>query len=211
MFSTYVLTTDFFNNIATDINNTYNYIRTVDTNPSIQSTSNNGGHMQVTSINPNQQEAVVVATRWLTRVLETPTLELNATFPNECKSILYVGGNQKVTCNGSWQIDSEHIYLRGRSAQVDQFTRLSILAAIAGTTRAIEQPGMVDLISRKLITILQDSTRSIYNSIIASTHRPTRLAIDHQGLQIAAELNGRWLTTSGVPVEVSESWTIMDF
>lgn len=147
---------------------------------------------------------------WLLGLLDNPNLT-SPSLPQALRMYIYVDDIPRRLYHGGWQIDGDTLYLPGPSNNIDTFTRLSILSVIAGVTRAIEHPLVVEKITQQLVTIINESTQVIFNNVLTSTHKPERLAIDHVHLRIAAEMNGAWLMANGVPVEVDPSWTTIDF
>lgn len=166
--------------------------------------------MQVSSIPPNQEAVTEAATRWLLRVLDDPNMCLSM-LSSEIKGYLYIDGTPRTILYGSWQITSDSIYLPRAGGTVEPLSKLAILSAIASMTKASSNPVIVEKITQKLAILLNEATKSIYNSVITGTHRPSRLAIDLEGLQIAAELNNTWLLTNGAPAMVDDKWITMDF
>ena len=166
--------------------------------------------MQISAVPLDGDSIRATAVRWLDVLLASPDLT-GTTFPESIKYYLYVDGIPKRLIYGSWQVTGDHLYLPGRSSQIEPLTRLSILAAIAAITGASRTPSIVEKISQQLVTILNESTKTIYKSIITSPQAPSRLAIDQEHLLVAAEINNTWMLTSGAPVEVTDKWIIMDF
>jgi hypothetical protein len=166
--------------------------------------------MQITSVPPDQAALTAVAVRWLNRVLDDPGMNAS-TFPPELRMYLYVDGGLRLVAGGSWQITGDAIYLPNASRAVEPLTKLGVLAAIASVTKASQDPGVLAKITARLVTLLNEATLNVYSSIITSMQKPTRLAIDHEHLQVAAEINGTWLLTNGTPVEVTDKWITMDF
>jgi hypothetical protein len=134
-----------------------------------------------------------------------------STFPFELRTYLYVDGGLHLVSGGPWQITGDAIYLPNASRAVEPLTKLGVLAAIASATKASQDPMILEKITTRLVALLNEATVNVYGAIITSTQRPTRLAIDHENLQVAAEINERWLLTSGAPAEVTDKWITMDF
>jgi hypothetical protein len=134
-----------------------------------------------------------------------------STFPSELKGYLYVEGSLRLLISGNWQITADSIYLPGSSRAVEPITKLSVLAAIAAMTKASQDTNILARITQKLVILLNETAVNVYSSVITSTQKPTRLAINNETLQIAAEINGTWLLTSGISVEVTDKWITMDF
>jgi hypothetical protein len=166
--------------------------------------------MQITSVPPDQAALTARAVTWLSTVLDDPNMNKN-TFPPELKMYLYVDGTLRQVLGGTWQINADTIYLPNASRAVEPLTKLGVLAAIASATKASQDPVILAKITTRLVALLNEATVNVYGSIITSMQRPTRLAIDHENLQVAAEINERWLLTSGAPAEVTDKWITMDF
>jgi len=166
--------------------------------------------MQITSVPLNQAEVTERVTRWLMPILESPILNGNSP-PVEARCYIYVDGTPTMLVRGSWQISEGEIYMAGPSRSVEPLTKLTILSAIASHHKCTENPVVAEKIVQRLVTLLAESARSVYGNIITSLHRPTRLAINQQELQVAAEINDSWVLTNGAPVAVNDQWIIMDF
>lgn len=166
--------------------------------------------MLISSVPTDQAVVKAAAVIWLHRLLDHQDFYYSS-IPNEIKCYLYIDNTPRIVTFGSWQIDSTHVYLPGRSSSVEPLTKLSILAAIAAVTKANEDPEIIAKITSRLAVELNNATRSVYGSIVSSNQRPTRLAINHQELQVAAEINGTWVLTNGAPITVTGQWIIMDF
>ena len=150
------------------------------------------------------------ATQFLTRILDSPQLS-GWNIPISIRGVLYINNTPRLIHQGSWQLDESTIYLAGSASLVEPLTRIAILTAIANMTGAIENPTIVEKISARLSQAISEAVRSTYSGIVRSAQRPNRLAVNTALAQVAAEINGTWLTTSGAPVEVNNSWIIMDF
>lgn len=150
------------------------------------------------------------ATIFLTRILDSSTLS-GWSIPSSIKGVIYINNTPRHLAQGSWQIDGSVVYVASSSELVEPLTRIAILTAIANLTGVIENPAIVEKISTRLTQAISESVRSVYAGIVRSTQQPTRLAVNTVLAQVAAEINGSWFTTSGSPVEVNDSWIVMDF
>jgi len=166
--------------------------------------------MQITSVPLNQAEVTERVTRWLIPILESPTLD-GGSPPTEARCYIYVDNHPVVIIRGAWQIAEGEIYMAGASRSVEPLTKLTILSAIASHHKCTEDPLVAEKIVQRLVVLLAESAKSVYGNIITSLHRPTRLAINQQELQVAAEINGSWILTNGAPIAVNDQWIIMDF
>lgn len=163
------------------------------------------------SLQPNDPTSRLAnAKAWLTRILSTPALN-GVELPRDIKGYIYINDVPHTIARGTWQLDGSTCFVGNTSEQVDPLSRLAILTCIANMTGAIDDPAIVALIEGKLVSTISDSIRSVYHGFIKSTVNPNRLAIDQANNRIAAELNGGWYLTSGAPVEVNDSWIVMDF
>lgn len=163
------------------------------------------------SLQPNDPAPRLASAKaWLTRILSTPTLS-GVDLPRDLKGYIYINDVPHVLARGTWQLDGSTCFVGNASELVDPLSRLAILTCIANMTGAIDDPAIVALIEGKLVSTISDSIRSVYHGFVRSTVIPSRLAIDQSNNRIAAELNGGWYLTSGAPVEVNDSWIVMDF
>jgi len=165
-------------------------------------------HISLTPTDPTSR--LTSAKNWLARILNTPLLE-GAELPREIKGYIYINNIPLDLKRGSWVIDGSTCYVGSSSPTVEPLSRLAIITCIANLTGAIDDPAIVSLIERKLLTTISDSVRTVYHGFVKSTVNPSRLAIDQTNNRIAAELNGGWYLTSGSPVEVDHTWIVMDF
>lgn len=166
--------------------------------------------MDITLVPPNKPEQTSVMVTWLRRLLETPSLS-GHDLPNHVRGIIYIDQVPMYLTRGSWQISEDHIYLARTSGAVDSLTKLGVLAVVASLTHAKENPAIVELFSTRLVEEIKNLSRIVHSHLVTSPTRPTRLAIDQVNCRVAAEINGAWFLPGGTPIEVNESWIIMDF
>jgi hypothetical protein len=82
---------------------------------------------------------------------------------------------------------------------------------MAAATGATSDERVLNAISAKLVTLIRESTTSVYSSLVVSQITPKRLAVNLANCQVAAEINDRWALPGGAPAEVDASWITMDF
>lgn len=163
------------------------------------------------SLQPNDPAPRLASAKaWLTRILSTPTLS-GVDLPRDIKGYIYINDVPHQLARGAWVIGDGLCYIGNTNENVDPLTRLAVLTCIANMTGAIADPAIVALIEGKLVSTISDSVCSVYHGFMRSTVNPSRLAIDQFNNRIAAELNGGWYLTSGAPVEVDNTWIVMDF
>ena len=166
--------------------------------------------MQISTQIPDNTIRLRDATLWLTRILDSPTLS-GVDLPGTIKGYIYIDRVPHNLHYGTWTMDGTTLYLARSAANIEPLTRLAILACIANMTGANENPVIAEKLSTRLVQAVSESVRSVYNGLVTSINKPSRLAIDHVNCRVAAEMNGAWFTTSGVPVEVDSTWIVMDF
>ena len=168
--------------------------------------------MYISTVPPNMNEVASAAIVWLNRLLDDPRL-CGPNLPDYIRMHMYVNSTPRPVRFGTWQITDDTIYLprAGSDSVVHPLTKLAILSAIASHTGAIRDAGLVTKITTKLGLLLKEEALGTYSNVVRSHHKPSRLAIDQDNFQIAAEMDGRWLLPSGAPVEVGDKWITMDF
>ncbi len=166
--------------------------------------------MDISLVAPNRPELTNTTVIWLRRLLEQPSLS-GSDLPNGIRGYVYINQIPLALTRGSWTIDDNTIYLARTSGTVDSLTKLGILAVIAQLTHARENPGIIELFSTRMVEEIKNLTRVIHSHLIVSPTRPNRLAIDQVNCRVAAEINGAWFLPGGTPVEVDNSWIIMDY
>ena len=149
---------------------------------------------------------------WLMRILEAPTLS-GTELPSSIRMYLYIDGQYKHVSRGAWEINSDQIYLAKPSTSVSctPYIKLGILAAIAHFTGASEDPRIIEKLSARLVETIKENTLNVYSSIVRAGKKPSYIAIDQANAKIAAQLDGKWLSPSGAPVEIDPSWVVMGF
>lgn len=167
--------------------------------------------MRFSVSHPDKEALKGITIPFLTRVLDAPTLG-GIELPGGIRGYIYVDGRARHLVNGNWEVQDDVIYLARGTTRLDPFTKLGILGAIASLTGAVDEQVIIDKLSARLVQAIQESTVGIYASLLrVEAGRPTRLAIDQANCRVAAELNGAWHLSSGAPVEVDDTWIIMDF
>jgi hypothetical protein len=168
--------------------------------------------MYISSVPPNPAAIRAVATPWLHRLLDDPRM-CGTVAPEQVRGYLYIQETPRQIAYGTWQVGVDAIYLprAGNDPIVHPLTKLAIISAIAAMTGATSDPELVTKITTKLVVLLKEEAIGTYANIVRSYHKPSRLAIDQENYQIAAEMDGRWLLPSGAPTEVGENWITMDF
>ena len=166
--------------------------------------------MDISLVPPNRPELTSVTVTWLRRLLETPSLS-GVDLPTGIKGYIYINQIPMALVRGTWSISDDCIYLARTSGSVDSLTKLGILAAVASLSYARENPGIVELFATRMVEEIKKLTRVIHNHLVVSPTRPSRLAIDQVNCRVAAELNGAWFLPGGTPVEVDNTWIIMDY
>lgn len=150
-------------------------------------------------------------TNWITSLLLDPNFS-GADKPSSIKGYLYVNEVPMILQRGTWQITGDSIYLARTNSEVPNMTKLAIITAIASMTGILQNNTvLVERISTRLVEEIRLSTLAVHKLMLASTARPTRLAIDNIGCRVAAEMDGTWFLPGGAPVEVDSTWIIMNF
>ena len=170
-------------------------------------------HTMQLSLNPSNNSGIrESAITWLQDILNRPAFS-GIYIPENIKGYIYVNNEPRLLKQGGWEINNGtgYIALARNPGLVDNFTKLGILSCIANMTGVMQDPSIIELFSQKLVVCVTEVVRNLHGNIIRSNIPPTRLAIDQANYLVAAELNGSWHLTSGAPVEVTESWIIMDF
>lgn len=150
------------------------------------------------------------AMTWLTRLLEAPTLA-GTDIPSSIRGYIYIDDIPHQISPGTWQISDNIIYCGRNAGTVEPLTKLAILTCIANMTGALENTAIADKITARLTQVITDSARSVYAGFIRATQRPSRLAVDQVNCRVAVYLNDGWFLTNGTPVEVNDTWIVMDF
>ena len=165
------------------------------------------------SSRPRDREAQSIRARdWLLGVLNQPTLSGNGrSYPASLNTVIYIDETPRYVSNGYWAIASTGIQLPTEAGNVSPLERLTILAALASVHGATAFPEVTSKIIERLVDTMRTTTLSVYENLIDATARPSRIAINERTFQVAAELEGHWILTSGAPIEVDDSWIIMDF
>jgi len=168
--------------------------------------------MYISSVPPNPTAVAAAATPWLHRLLDEPRM-CGTGLPAVIRAYIYVSEQPHQLIYGSWQVAEGSIYLPRLAGDctVHPLTKLAILAALASYTGATNDATLVTKITTRLVGLLKEEAMGTYSNVVRSYTTPSRLAIDQDNYQIAAELNGRWLLPSGAPVEVNDKWITMDF
>ena len=167
--------------------------------------------MRISSVAPDPTHRITTVTNWLLPILTTPTL-IGRSFPTEAHCSIYVDGMSRLVMGGSWNVESTYIYAPQEAAsRVSLLDRLAILAAIAGATGAGQDPKIQEALATALVRMIRESAVSIHSSIVVSATPPTRMAINMNNAQLAAEVGGHWTLPGGAPVEVDNTWTTLDF
>lgn len=167
--------------------------------------------MEISIKPPDPDVHKPVITDFLNRVLDHP-LFYGPSKPLAIRGYLWINGAPRLLSDGSWQIGADAIYLSRPSEHVDQFTKLSIITGIASFTGVLEgNLELVQKISTRLTGLIRDHTQVVHSLMVSSTVKPSKLAVNQSTCQVAANINDGWFLPGGAPVEVDESWIIMDF
>lgn len=167
--------------------------------------------MQISSKHPNPEERTRIAKEWLLPILSNPNLDGSRNIPSCLMLPLYVNGEIRLLKGGYWQMDSVYIFLPLPSTNMHKLDKLSVLSAIAGAVGLTNDPAIQEKLIYRLTDIMKETSLTIYGNLVEATHHVSRLAIHPETCQVAAEVGGKWLTPSGAPMEVADSWIIMDF
>lgn len=166
--------------------------------------------MLITSHRDLTLEQVEEATNWLLGVLEDPSFT-GSYPPRYLYTTIYINGLPYIIQAGRWSIGETAISLASPNNSVDPLRRLAIISAIAGANKLGTIPEIVNALSKRLCKLIEDSTRSVSHNLINSRQAPTRIAVNMSDAKIAAEIAGQWFLPGGTPIEVTDSWTTMDF
>ncbi len=166
--------------------------------------------MNISINHPDKNAYKAVGVTWLQQVLDSPGLQ-GYELPTNIKGYIYINGMARLISPGSWEMNSDTVYMARSATPIEPLTRLALLSAVANLTGAIEEPTIVEKITSRLEGIIQDSVKSVYAGFLRSAITPSRLAVNQVTCQVAVELNGAWALSNGTPVEVNESWITMNF
>jgi len=166
--------------------------------------------MDITLQPVDNTERMTQAVTWLRRLLESPTYG-GVEKPAIIVGYLYIDNIPHLLETGSWQIGDGHIYCARNSSSVEPLTRLAILATIAHITGAIHNADIRNTLVTRISHEIANSTRTVFRGILQTPDPVSRIAIDQENLQVAAEIGGRWISPAGIPMEVKESWITMNF
>lgn len=122
-----------------------------------------------------------------------------------------VNGRPTYVTGGTWAYGDDYFYVGADSRNIGLLDRLAAIAAIAAVTGFGSDEKVANKIQEALCTVIQDGVKTVYSNLVASTAKPTRLAVNINTAQVAAMLDGKWYLTGGAPIEVDDSWTTMDF
>lgn len=167
--------------------------------------------MDISIRHPHPDTIKAESAKWLMSLLDTPGLS-GQHLPSYIRGYIFIDGVPRALCSGSWQISSDLIYLARSGDHVPMFTKLAILTAIGNMTGALDNNmALVEKLSTRLVAEIRASTMMIHGLMLTSAVKPTRLAVDQVNCRVAADLNGSWFLPGGAPVEVDNTWIIMDF
>lgn len=166
--------------------------------------------MRISSKSLEQQDFRETAIAWIQPILADPNFT-GRTFPTTLNSLLYVENQPSFVAQGVWTVVPGTIRLPGQNDGLGKLDKLSVLSALISTWGIQDAPGMTERVMTRLTEIIKETTLSVYSNIISATQRPSRMALNLNTYQIAAEMMDRWTLAGGAPIEVDDTWIILDF
>ena len=166
--------------------------------------------MRVSIAHSNPERLKDVSRRWIVSLLENEYLNSDEK-PPSIKGYIYMDDVPKLLRGGAWEIGIEFVTLASPSSRpVDPLTKISIISAIANLTGILEEPAIIGGLTRHITKALTDSITNVYAGIVRSGAVPTHFALHPQTCTAALQRNNTWYLPSGAPVEVDNTWIIMD-